>query len=149
MVETVGAVFEKIAILFSADDLRGFYFGARMFIFTDHQSLMAELLNTEYDYNPKSSIFWDITPCSPFKFSRYFGGTRRLYLQGRRKSYTRNQCEASGVVPVCTRGESNFDITSNSITYEGKYATILIFTDINHCQNYKYEFGASSECITL
>jgi hypothetical protein len=32
----------------------------------------------------KSSIFWDITPCSPLKFSRHFGGTYRLHLQGRR-----------------------------------------------------------------
>jgi hypothetical protein len=32
----------------------------------------------------KSSIFWDITSCSPLKFSRCLGRTCRLYLQGRR-----------------------------------------------------------------
>jgi hypothetical protein len=29
-----------------------------------------------------SSIFWDITPCSPLKVNRRFGGTCRLHLQG-------------------------------------------------------------------
>jgi hypothetical protein len=30
----------------------------------------------------KSSIFWDITPCTPLKVNRRFGGTYRLHLQG-------------------------------------------------------------------
>jgi hypothetical protein len=30
----------------------------------------------------ESTIFWDITPCSPLKFNRRFGGTYRLHLQG-------------------------------------------------------------------
>jgi hypothetical protein len=34
----------------------------------------------------KSSIFWDITPCSSLKDNRHFGGTYRLHLHGRRKS---------------------------------------------------------------
>jgi hypothetical protein len=34
----------------------------------------------------KSSIFWDITPCSPFKANRRFGGTYCLHFQGRRIS---------------------------------------------------------------
>jgi hypothetical protein len=42
----------------------------------------------------KSSIFWKITPCSPLKVNRRFGGTRRLYLQGRRISRARNQSES-------------------------------------------------------
>jgi hypothetical protein len=29
----------------------------------------------------KSSIFWDITPCSPLKADRLFGGIYRLHLQ--------------------------------------------------------------------
>jgi hypothetical protein len=32
----------------------------------------------------KSTIFWDITPCSPLNVNRRFGGTYRLHLQGRR-----------------------------------------------------------------
>jgi hypothetical protein len=31
----------------------------------------------------KSTIFWDITPCSPLSVNRRFGGTYRLHLQGR------------------------------------------------------------------
>jgi hypothetical protein len=38
----------------------------------------------------KSSIFWDITPCSPLKTNRRFRGTCRLHLQGR-ISRARNQ----------------------------------------------------------
>jgi hypothetical protein len=32
----------------------------------------------------KSIIFWDVTPCNPLSFTRRFGGTYRLNLQGRR-----------------------------------------------------------------
>jgi hypothetical protein len=39
----------------------------------------------------KSSSFWDITPCSPLKVNRHFGGTCRLHLQGGRIRQARNQ----------------------------------------------------------
>jgi hypothetical protein len=39
----------------------------------------------------KSTIVWDITPCSPLKVNRSFGVTYRLHLQGRRISQERNQ----------------------------------------------------------
>jgi hypothetical protein len=42
----------------------------------------------------KSSIFWNVTPCSPFKFDRCFGGTYRLQLQGGRMSRASNQSES-------------------------------------------------------
>jgi hypothetical protein len=42
----------------------------------------------------KSSIFWDITPCSPLKVNWRFGGTCRLHLQGRKISRARNQRES-------------------------------------------------------
>jgi hypothetical protein len=32
----------------------------------------------------KSTIFWDLMPCSPLKANRRFGGTYRLRLQDRR-----------------------------------------------------------------
>jgi hypothetical protein len=44
----------------------------------------------------KSSVFWDITPFSPLKVNRRFGGTRRLHVQGRRISQARNQRKAGG-----------------------------------------------------
>jgi hypothetical protein len=37
----------------------------------------------------KSTIFWDITPCSLFKVNRRFGGTYRLNLQGRRNKFSK------------------------------------------------------------
>jgi hypothetical protein len=42
----------------------------------------------------KGSIFWDITPCSPLKVKRRFGGTHRLHLQDRRICQARNKHEA-------------------------------------------------------
>jgi hypothetical protein len=41
----------------------------------------------------KSTIFWHITPCSPLKANRRFGGTCRLHIQGRRIGQARNQRE--------------------------------------------------------
>jgi hypothetical protein len=41
----------------------------------------------------KSNIFWDITPCSPLKVNQRFGGTYRLYLQGRRISRAKDRRE--------------------------------------------------------
>jgi hypothetical protein len=41
--------------------------------------------------NVKSSIFWDITSCSPLKFNRLFGGTCLLRLQGWKVSWAKNQ----------------------------------------------------------
>jgi hypothetical protein len=39
----------------------------------------------------KSIVFWDITPCSPLRFNRRFGGTYHLHLQGRRNKFSKNQ----------------------------------------------------------
>jgi hypothetical protein len=42
----------------------------------------------------KSFNFWDITPYSPLKVNRSFGGTYRFNLQVRRINQARNHCEA-------------------------------------------------------
>jgi hypothetical protein len=42
----------------------------------------------------KSTIFWDITPCSILKVNRRFGGIYRLHLQGRKISRVRNHLES-------------------------------------------------------
>jgi hypothetical protein len=42
----------------------------------------------------KSTIFWDITPCSLLRVNRRFGGTYCLHLQGRRISWARSQHES-------------------------------------------------------
>jgi hypothetical protein len=39
----------------------------------------------------KSTIFWDIMPCSPLKVNRWFGREYRLHLQGQRISRAINQ----------------------------------------------------------
>jgi hypothetical protein len=43
----------------------------------------------------KSSIFWDITPCSLLKVIRRFGGTCHPNLKGRRINPARNKRESS------------------------------------------------------
>jgi hypothetical protein len=37
----------------------------------------------------KSTIFWDIRPCSPLKVNRRFGGKYRLRLQGRKNKLSK------------------------------------------------------------
>jgi hypothetical protein len=37
----------------------------------------------------KSTIFWDITPCSPLSIKRRFGGTYRLHLQDRKNKLSK------------------------------------------------------------
>jgi hypothetical protein len=37
----------------------------------------------------KSTIFWDMTLCSPLSFNRRFGGTYRHHLQGRRNRFSK------------------------------------------------------------
>jgi hypothetical protein len=49
---------------------------------------------SENAYRMKSSLLWDIMPCSPLKANQRFGGTRCLHLQSRRISQARNQREA-------------------------------------------------------
>jgi hypothetical protein len=42
----------------------------------------------------KSTIFWDITSCSPLSVKRCFGRSYRLHLQGRKNTRARNQHES-------------------------------------------------------
>jgi hypothetical protein len=51
----------------------------------------------------KSTIFWDITPCSQLRVIRRFRGTYCLHLQGRKISRARNQHESRRryVPPKC------------------------------------------------
>jgi hypothetical protein len=56
----------------------------------------------------KSTIFWDITPCSSLKVNRRFGGTYHLHLQGRISRARYQQVEITvtrgvvfGELPVC------------------------------------------------
>jgi hypothetical protein len=48
----------------------------------------------KHPHSTKSSLFWDIAPCSPLKVTRRFWGARLLHLQGRRINEAGNQHEA-------------------------------------------------------
>jgi hypothetical protein len=61
-----------------------------------NQDISSILWNPKVRYrvDKRSSIFWDISPCSLLKVNLSFGGICRLHLQGRRTSQARNQHEA-------------------------------------------------------
>jgi hypothetical protein len=48
----------------------------------------------------KSTIFWDITPCSKLKVNQHFRGTYRLHLQGWRVSKARYQNQAGSGLTI-------------------------------------------------
>jgi hypothetical protein len=50
----------------------------------------------------KSTVFWNITLCSPLNVNRRFGGKYRLHIQGRRISRARNQRESRWQAYSCT-----------------------------------------------
>jgi hypothetical protein len=50
----------------------------------------------------KSTIFWDITPCSLLKVNRRFGETYHLHLQGGKISRARNQRESRWQAEICS-----------------------------------------------
>jgi hypothetical protein len=50
----------------------------------------------------KSSVIWDITPCSLLKVSRRFRGTCCLHLQGQRITQARNHHEAGSKQSLCS-----------------------------------------------
>jgi hypothetical protein len=49
----------------------------------------------------KSTIFWDITPCSPLRVNWHFRGTYRLHLQRRKISRARNHRESRWQTKFC------------------------------------------------
>jgi hypothetical protein len=51
-----------------------------------------------YKMQTKSSIFWDLNPCSLLKVNRCSGGPYRLHFQGWRVSQARNQHEAGSIL---------------------------------------------------
>jgi hypothetical protein len=50
----------------------------------------------------KSTILWDITPCSPLSVNLRFGGTYRFHFQGKKIIWTRNQRES--MLQACHAG---------------------------------------------
>jgi hypothetical protein len=73
----------------------------------------------------KSSIFWDITKCSPLKVNRRIGGTYRLHLQSRRISQARNDGEASFLVRLFFDTEDGGDMFFRSAGWLSRDYTAL------------------------
>jgi hypothetical protein len=94
------------------------------------------LLTSHSTLQLKSSIFWDITPCSALKVNRHFKETFRLNLQGRKICRGRNQreikCQAELVSSsahsstlkmevTCSSGKSvNFQLTTRRYISEDR-----------------------------
>jgi hypothetical protein len=55
----------------------------------------------------KSTIFWDITPCSPLSVNRRFGGTYRIHFQGRKNKLSKK--------PAISRWQKKVFISVNSL----------------------------------
>jgi hypothetical protein len=83
----------------------------------------------------KISIFWDITPCTPLKVNRRFGGTNCLHLQGRRINQVRNPREA---------GSKKSNLYLENLSFYMKLRTTRSYTPEdgtlhNHrCENFKF-----------
>jgi hypothetical protein len=78
--------------------------------------------------NMKSSIFWDITPCSPFKVSRRFGGTCRLHLQRRRISQARNFQRTTRFITTAVRTSNLTHCNINKLLCTELCKTGLLFS---------------------
>jgi hypothetical protein len=77
----------------------------------------------------RSSVFWDITLCSPLKVNRRFGGTYRLHLQGRGISRARNQRESRRKaetlkMEVTCSSETSVDFQRTTQRYIAEYRTL-------------------------
>jgi hypothetical protein len=75
----------------------------------------------------KSIIFRDITPCSPLKFNRCFGGTYRLHLQCRRICRTRYQRDSrwQAELGLFFDPEDGGDVpTKRQLTFNGLHSSI-------------------------
>jgi hypothetical protein len=66
----------------------------QLFVTRIHETSSSQ--TTEFS---KSTIFWDIRPCSPLKGNCHFGGTYHVHLQGW-ISQARYQCESRWQAPL-------------------------------------------------
>jgi hypothetical protein len=66
----------------------------------------------------KSTVFWDITQCSPLKVNRRFGGTCRLHLQDARINVAMlSTCFQAGILLHLFDPEEGGDILLRYVGY--------------------------------
>jgi hypothetical protein len=80
----------------------------------------------------KSSVFCNITPCSPLEVNRHFGVTYHLHLESRGVSQSRNQHKAS-IKTVCLP-ETSVDLHRTTRSY----ITEDRILHSRRCENLKY-----------
>jgi hypothetical protein len=74
----------------------------------------------------KRTVFWDITTCNPLKVNRRFGGTYRLYVQGRRIRRARNLLSRRYFAPLILRPWRwrRYDPPKCRLTFNGLHGVI-------------------------
>jgi hypothetical protein len=86
-----------VQIVISSKNLKTYKLQSSSFFNFHHflvTSFLIQILSFVKCYEVKSSIFWEIMPCSLLKINRHFGGTCRLHLHGWRISQARNQLKS-------------------------------------------------------
>jgi hypothetical protein len=79
----------------------------------------------------KSSVFWNITPCSQLKVNRGFGETCHLNLQGRRMSRARNELLSRHILrPWIWRQNITLECL---FTFNGPHGVISQKTELFSC----------------
>jgi hypothetical protein len=81
----------------------------------------------------KSTIFRDITPCSPLRVNQRFAGTYRLHLQGRKRGRARYQRES------CFHPTVHGDISQKMVLFIVTSACCLLASTL------RMEAGGSSD----
>jgi hypothetical protein len=92
----------------------------------------------------KSTIFCDITPYSPLKVNRRFGGACRLQLQGRRISRARNLRESSwranGILSKISKTAPHKKLwAARNVNNWGEQDNFKYFWRFIHLNNYMYK----------
>jgi hypothetical protein len=93
----------------------------------------------------RSSVFWNITPCSPIKAKRRFGGTFCFHPQSRRISRARNQHERRWQVILLTETCRFRNVARLSTDYTALYISEDRILRIHRCDNLK-SYKSANPC---
>jgi hypothetical protein len=100
-----------------------------------------------YFTSMSSTIFWDITQCSPLSVNRRFGGTNRLHLQGRKNKLSKKpawkQVASILKMEATFSSETSVDTLRTTRRYIPEDGTLH-----NHrCENLKSLFYVTCGCL--
>jgi hypothetical protein len=91
----------------------------------------------------KYSFFCDITPCSPWKVNKYFGGNCRHHLKGRRRSEARNrlkQVTSKVLLISCLVYSSTLKIEATCSSEMSVYFWLTTWFDIQESKTLRFTY---------